>query len=140
MAAIEFPRARTQSPQACDRRRLNAQVARMVNELLLLVGNSREFVPLRCECGLLGCSAPVVIPREQLASIRDDRGVFVVAPGHFVDSEGDLLASDLTYALVSYRETEPILATEAELADLVYHSLPRRTVVDSERESKPTAA
>jgi hypothetical protein len=140
MAAIEFPRAPTQSPPACDRRRLNAQVARMVNELLLLVGNTREFVPLRCECGLLGCSAPVVIPREHLASIRDDRGVFVVAPGHFVDSEGDLLASDLTYALVSYRETEPIMATEAELADLVYHSLPRRSVVDSGLESKPTAA
>ena len=49
----------------------------------------------------------------------------MVAPGHFVDPEGELLASDLTYALVSYRDTEPIMATEAELADLVYSSLPR---------------
>lgn len=139
MAAIEFPRARTQSPQACDRRRLNAQVARMVNELLLLVGKSREFVPLRCECGELGCPAPVVIPYKRLASIRDDRGVFVVAPGHVVDGEGELLDSDLTFALIRYRDTEPMMATEAELADLVYHSLPRRTAADS-RESKPTAA
>lgn len=127
MAAIEFPRARTQ-PQPGrdrDRRRLNAQVTRMVNELLLLVGNSREFIPLRCECGVLGCQAPVVIPRTRLASIRDEPGLFVVAPGHFVDPDGELLAADLTYALVSYRDTEPILATEAELADLVYSSLPR---------------
>jgi len=99
----------------------------MVNELLLLVGNSREFVPLRCECGVLGCLAPVVIPRTRLASIRDEPGLFVVAPGHFVDPDGELLASDLTYALVSYRDTKPILATEAELADLVYHSMPRNT-------------
>jgi len=127
MAAIEFPRARTQPQPSrdCDRRRLNAQVTRMVNELLLLVGNSREFIPLRCECGVLGCQVPVVIPRARLASIRDEPGLFVVAPGHFVDPEGELLASDLTYALVNYRDTEPILATEAELADLVYHSLPR---------------
>jgi hypothetical protein len=97
----------------------------MVNELLLLVGNSREFIPLRCECGVLGCQVPVVIPRSRLASIRNEPGLFVVAPGHFVDPEGELLASDLTYALVSYRDTEPILATEAELADLVYSSLPR---------------
>ncbi len=97
----------------------------MVNEVLLLVGNSREFIPLRCECGVLGCQAPVIIPRTRLASIRDDPGLFVVAPGHFVDPDGQLLASDLTYSLVSYRDTEPILATEAELADLVYNSLPR---------------
>ena len=124
MPAIEFPRARTQPQPSrdCDRRRLNAQVTRMVNELLLLVGNSREFIPLRCECGVLGCQVPVVIPRARLASIRDEPGLFVVAPGHFFDPEGELLASDLTYALVNYRDTEPILATEA---DLVYHSLPR---------------
>jgi hypothetical protein len=97
----------------------------MVNELLLLVGDSRQFIPLRCECGLLGCSAPVVIPRSRLAAIRDEAGVFVVAPGHFVDGEGELLATDLTFALISYRDTEPILATEAELAQLVYDSLPR---------------
>lgn len=97
----------------------------MVNELLLLVGNSRGFIPLRCECEVLGCQVPVVIPRARLVSIRDEPGLFVVAPGHFVDPEGELLASDLTYALVNYRDTEPILATEAELADLVYHSLPR---------------
>ncbi|MGC9974500.1 MAG: hypothetical protein ABSC36_03810 [Gaiellaceae bacterium] len=125
MAAIDFPRARTQPPQARDRRRLNAQVARMVNELLLLVARSREFIPLRCECGVLGCPAPVVIPRARLSSIRDEPGVFVVAPGHFVDTAGELLASDLTYALISYRDIGPILTTEAELADLVYHSLPR---------------
>jgi hypothetical protein len=127
MAAIEFPRARTLPPQGRDRRRLNAQVARMVNELLLLVGNSREFIPLRCECGVLGCPAPVVIPRNRLISIRDEPGVFVVAPGHFVDTTGELMASDLTFALISYRDTDPILATEAELAQLVYDSLPRTT-------------
>jgi hypothetical protein len=125
MTAIDFPRERTAPHASRERRRLNAQVARMVNELLLLVGNSREFVPLRCECGILGCTAPVVIPRRKLEDIRDEAGVFVVAPGHFVDTEGDLLASDLTYALISYRETEPILATEAELARLVFESLPR---------------
>ena len=127
MPAIEFPRARTQPQQGRDgdRKCLNAQVARMVNELLLLVGNSREFIPLRCECGILGCPAPVVIPRSRLASIRDEPGVFVVAPGHFVDSEGELLASDLTFALISYRDTAPIVATEVELAQLVYESLPR---------------
>jgi hypothetical protein len=99
----------------------------MVNELLLLVGKSREFVPLRCECGELGCPAPVVIPYKRLTSIRDDRGVFVVAPGHVIDDEGELLDSDLTFALIGYRDAEPMMATEAELADLVYHSLPRRT-------------
>ena len=96
-----------------------------MNELLLLVGKSREFIPLRCECGVLGCRAPVVIPRSRLDSVRDEPGVFVVAPGHFVDDASELLASDLTYALISYRETEPILATEVELAQLVYQSLPR---------------
>lgn len=101
----------------------------MVNELLLLVGNSREFIPLRCECGILGCPAPVVIPHSRLDSIRDEPGVFVVAPGHFVDTMGELLASDLTFALISYRDTGPILATEAELAQLVYDSLPRNTAV-----------
>ena len=97
----------------------------MVNELLLLVGNSREFIPLRCECGILGCAAPVVIPRSRLLEIRDEAGVFVVAPGHFVDTSGELMASDLTFALISYRDTTPILATEAELAQLVYESLPK---------------
>jgi len=127
MPAIDFPRARTQPQQGrdSDRKCLNAQVARMVNELLLLVGNSREFIPLRCECGILGCPAPVVIPRSRLASIRDEPGVFVVAPGHFVDTDGELLASDLTFALISYRDTAPIVATEVELAQLVYESLPR---------------
>ncbi len=124
MAAIEFPRARSLPPQARDRKRLNAQVARMVNELLLLVGEMREFIPLRCECGVLACPAPVVIPHSRLVSIRNEPGVFVVAPGHFVDTDGELLASDLTYSLISYRDTEPILATEAELAELVFHSLP----------------
>jgi hypothetical protein len=130
MPAIEFPRARTQPQQGRDgdRKCLNAQVARMVNELLLLVWNSREFIPLRCECGILGCPAPVVIPRSRLASIRDEPGVFVVAPGHFVDSDGELLASDLTFALISYRDTAPIVATEVELAQLVYESLPRGEV------------
>ena len=130
MPAIDFPRARTQPQQGRDgdRKCLNAQVARMVNELLLLVGNSREFIPLRCECGILGCPAPVVIPRSRLASIRDEPGVFVVAPGHFVDSDGELLASDLTFALISYRDTAPIVATEVELAQLVYESLPRGEV------------
>jgi hypothetical protein len=105
---------------------LNAQVARMVNELLFLVSDSREFIPLRCECGLLGCSAPVVIPRKRLLEVRNERGVFVVAPGHTVDADGELIATDLTYALIGYRETAPILTTEAELARLVYDSLPRR--------------
>jgi len=142
MAAIEFPRALTQPQQGRggDRRCLNAQVARMVNELLLLVGNSREFIPLRCECGILGCSAPVVIPRGRLASIRDEPGVFVVAPGHFVDTEGELLASDLTFALISYRDTEPILATEYELAQLVYESLPRYSSLDACAEARQAAA
>ncbi len=103
----------------------------MVNTLLLIVGEAREFVPMRCECGVLGCSAPVVIPRSRLEVIRNEPGVFVVAPGHFVDVEGDLIASDLTYALISYRDTEPIMATEAELAELVYHSLPRTPVLQA---------
>lgn len=142
MAAIDFPRARTQPQHSRDRdrRRLNAQVARMVNELLLLVGNSREFIPLRCECGVLGCSAPVVIPRSRLASIRDEPGIFVVAPGHFVDTEGELFASDLTFALVSYRDTEPILATESELAQLVFESLPRNTGTDDSTAPETAAA
>jgi len=127
MAAIELPQARTQPQQSRDgdRKRLNAQVARTVNELLLLVGKSREFIPLRCECGILGCPAPVVIPRSRLGSVRDEPGVFVVAPGHFVDDDSELLDSDLTYALISYRDPGPILATEVELAQLVFQSLPR---------------
>lgn len=142
MAAIEFPRARTlpQQGRDRDRRRLNAQVARMVNELLLLVGNSREFIPLRCECGLLGCPAPVVIPRNRLLAIRDEPGVFVVAPGHFVDTTGEMMASDLTFALISYRDTEPILATEAELAQLVYESLPRNSRPETYSEPERAAA
>ena len=126
MAAIEFPRARVRQEPTPESRRLNAQVARMVNELLFVVGDAREFIPLRCECGLLGCSVPVVIPRKRLREVREARGVFVVAPGHTVDADGELLASDLTYALISYRDTSPILTTEAELARLVYDSLPRR--------------
>jgi hypothetical protein len=127
MAAIEFPRTRTQ-PQPSrdrDRKRLNAQVARMVNELLLLVAHTREFIPLRCECGVLGCSAPVVIPRSLLLEIRDDPDAFVVAPGHFVGTKGELLASDLTYNVIRYYGAEMILTTEKELAHLVFESLPK---------------
>ena len=125
MAAIEYSRELEHQRQYSDERRLNAQVARMVNELLLLVGPSREYISLRCECGVIGCAAPVVLPRTRLDDIREEAGVFVVAPGHYVNVEGDLLSSDLTYALISFRETEPILATEAELARLVFDSLPR---------------
>jgi hypothetical protein len=122
MAAIEFSRARTQPPQAPEHKRLNAQVTRMVNELLLPVAGSREFIPLRCECGVPGCLSPVIIPRARLASVRDDPCVFVVAPGHSVeDSADELLATDLTFALIRYRDIDPILATEAELTDLAYH-------------------
>lgn len=126
MSAIEFPRTRTRPQHESARRRLNAQVTRVVNELLVRGGEAREFIPLRCECGVLGCPAPVVIPRRRLSDVRRQPGVFVVAPGHFVDNDGELMASDLTYALISYSDTSPILDTEVELERLVYDSVPRR--------------
>ena len=84
---------------------LNEALARDVNELVdqRAAGwfDAGERVEFRCECSRTGCGEPVLLTREEYASVRESPTTFVIAPGHDAPEIEDVVGHIRDYPVVS---------------------------------------
>jgi hypothetical protein len=97
--------------------RQNMQFFREVNERTQQLEadlHSEQRIAFVCECGNLGCRAPVYLTVEEFRSVREVSGHFVVIPGH-VDPKGDRVVG-LTdhHAVVAAVDVEELAPKTAE--------------------------